>query len=305
MVAVTEAHSWDELMLDRTIMQPNDGLDCLENMTQELIIERGRANAHYWRDLWHYRELFGVLAWRDLTIRYKETAFGVLWALGRPFLTMLVLSFVFGKLAKLPSDGNVPYPLMVLAGMLVWSFFSAGLTDAANSIIKDSGLITKVYFPRMIVPAASVVVAFVDFLISLATLAIMMIWYQFMPSWQILLLPFFIVLAFLASLGPGLWVAALNIKYRDFRFVVPFMVQFGLYISPVGFSSNVVPDEWRFIFSLNPIVGIIDGFRWSILGGQGGIYLPGVFWSVAATAIVLWFGIRQFRKVERRLADLM
>jgi lipopolysaccharide transport system permease protein len=305
MVAVTEAHSWDELMLDRTIMQPKDGFDCSENMTQELIIERGRANAHYWRDLWRYRELFGVLAWRDLTIRYKETAFGVLWALGRPFLTMLVLSFVFGKLAKLPSDGNVPYPLMVLAGMLVWSFFSGGLTDAANSIIKDSGLITKVYFPRMIVPAASVVVAFVDFLISLATLAILMIWYQFIPSWQIIILPLFIALAFLASLGPGLWVSALNIKYRDFRFVVPFLVQFGLYISPVGFSSNIVPDKWRFIFSLNPIVGIIDGFRWCIFSGQGGIYLPGVFWSVIATTICLWFGVRQFRNVERRLADLI
>jgi lipopolysaccharide transport system permease protein len=292
-------------MLDSTIMQPKDGLDCLENVTQDLIIERGRADAHYWRDLWRYRELFGVLAWRDLAIRYKETAFGMLWALGRPFLTMLVLSFVFGKLAKLPSDGNVPYPLMVLAGMLVWSFFSGGLTDAANSIIKDSGLITKVYFPRMIVPAASVVVAFVDFLISLATLAILMIWYQFIPSWQIILLPLFIALAFLASLGPGLWVSALNIKYRDFRFVVPFLVQFGLYISPVGFSSNIVPDKWRFIFSLNPIVGIIDGFRWCIFSGQGGIYLPGVFWSVIATTGCLWFGVRQFRNVERRLADLI
>jgi lipopolysaccharide transport system permease protein len=277
----------------------------LKKVTQELIIERGRADAHYWRDLWRYRELFGVLVWRDLTIRYKETIFGVLWALGRPFITMLVLSVVFGKLAKLPSDGNVPYPLMVLAGMLVWNFFSAGLTEAASSLIKDSSLITKVYFPRLIVPAASVAVTFFDFLISFATLAILMIWYHFVPSWQILLLPFFVVLAFLASLGPGLWVTALNIKYRDFRFVVPFIVQFGLYISPVGFSSNIVPDKWRYIFSVNPIVGIIDGFRWCILGGQGGIYVPGVCWSVTATAIFLWFGIRQFRKVERRFADLI
>jgi lipopolysaccharide transport system permease protein len=277
----------------------------VEKVTQMLIIERGRADAHYWRDLWRYRELFGVLVWRDLSIRYKETVFGVLWALGRPFITMLALFIVFGKLAKLPSDGNVPYPLLVLAGMLVWNFFAAGLTDAANSLIKDASLVGKVYFPRLIVPATSVAVAFFDFLISFASLVMLMLWYRFVPGWQFLFLPFFIMLAFLTSLGPGLWVSALNVKYRDFRFVVPFIVQFGLYISPVGFSSNIVPDEWRFIFSLNPIVGIIDGFRWCIFRGQGGIYLPGICWSVIATAILLWLGIRQFRKVEKRFADLM
>ncbi len=225
--------------------------------------------------------------------------------MGRPFLTMLALFIVFGKLAKLPSDGNVPYPLLVLAGMLVWNFFSAGLTDAANSLIKDASLVGKVYFPRLIIPATSVAVAFFDFLISFASLVMLMLWYRFVPSWQFIFLPFFIILAFLTSLGPGLWVAAFNIKYRDFRFVVPLILQFGLYISPVGFSSNIVPDNWRFIFSLNPIVGIIDGFRWCIFRGQGGIYLPGICWSVIATAILLWFGIRQFRKVEKRFADLM
>lgn len=274
-------------------------------MTQELIIEQGRADAHYWRDLWRYRELFGVLVWRDLAIRYKETVFGVLWALGRPILSMLALFVVFGKLAKLPSDGNVPYPLLVLAGMLVWNFYSAALSDAANSLFKDASLITKVYFPRLIVPTASVAISFCDSLVSFATMAILMIWYRFAPGWQIIFLPLFVLLAFLASLGPALWLSALNIKYRDFRFVVPFIVQFGLYISPVGFSSHIVPKQWRLIFSLNPIVGVIDGFRWCIFGEQSELYLPGICWSVTITAFFLWFGIRQFRKVEKRFADLM
>jgi len=274
-------------------------------VTQKLIIEAGRIDTHYWRELWRYRELFSVLAWRDLAIRYKETLFGVVWALGRPFLTTLALSVVFGKLAKLPSDGNVPYPLLVLVGMLVWNFFSTALTEASTTLMKDASLVTKVYFPRMIVPAAAVAVVFFDFLISFATLGFLMIWYHFVPSWQVLFLPFFVVLAFLASLGPSLWLTALNIKYRDFRFVIPFLVQFGFYISPIGYSSNIVPENWRLIFSLNPMVGIIDGFRWCLLSGQGGLYLPAVCWSTVATAFLLWFGGRQFRKGERRFADLL
>ena len=274
-------------------------------MAEKLIIERGRADAHYWRDLWRYRELFDVLVWRDLAIRYKETTFGVLWALGRPFLTMLALSIVFGKFAKLPSDGNVPYPLLVLVGMLVWIFFSAAIVEATSSLAKDAGLITKVYFPRLIVPSAAVAVNFVDFLISFATLAALMIWYRLVPGWQILILPFFVLLLFLITLGPSLWLTALNIKYRDFRIVIPFIVQFGLYISPVGYSSNIVPEQWRLLFSLNPIVGIIDGFRWCLFSGQGGLYLPGVCWSVGVTMFLLWFGIRQFRKVEKQFADLV
>ena len=274
-------------------------------MAEKLIIERGRADAHYWRDLWRYRELFDVLVWRDLAIRYKETTFGVLWALGRPFLTMVALSIVFGKFAKLPSDGNVPYPLLVLVGMLVWIFFSAAIVEATSSLAKDAGLITKVYFPRLIVPSAAVAVSFVDFLISFATLAVLMIWYRFVPGWQILILPFFVLLLFLVTLGPSLWLTALNIKYRDFRIVIPFIVQFGLYISPVGYSSNIVPEQWRLLFSLNPIVGIIDGFRWCLFSGQGGLYLPGVCWSIGVTMFLLWFGIRQFRKVEKQFADLV
>lgn len=270
-----------------------------------MIIEAGRADAHYWHDLWRYRELFGVLVWRDLAVRYKQTAIGVLWALVRPFLTMLVLSIVFGKLAKLPSDGDVPYPLMVIVGMLPWSFFSSGLTEAANSLTKDASLITKVYFPRLIVPAASLTVALADFFISFAMLVIMLIWYHFAPGWQIVLLPVFVVLVFLVSLGPGLWITALNVKYRDFRYVIPFIVQFGLYISPVGFSSSIIPDKWRLIYFLNPIAGIIDGFRWCMFGGKAGLYLPGFCLSLGITAIFLWFGLRQFRKMEKSFADLI
>jgi lipopolysaccharide transport system permease protein len=272
---------------------------------QRLIIEFNRADALYWRDLWRYRELFGVLAWRDLSVRYKETVFGVLWALIRPFLTMLVFTTIFGRLAKFPSDGNVPYPLLVLVGMILWTLFSASWTEVGSSLVRDQSLITKVYFPRMIVPTASMTVNFVDFLISFAILVILMFWYRFIPGWQIILLPFLLGLAFIANFGPGLWIAALSVRFRDFRYILPFIVQLGLFISPVGFSSNVIPREWRWLYSLNPVVGIIDGFRWCILGGQGGLYVPGFCWSVAATAFFLWLGVRQFRKVEKRFADLL
>ena len=251
---------------------------------QELIIEAGRTERHYWRDLWHYRELFRVLAWRDVSVRYKQTVIGAAWALVRPFLTMVVFTVVFSKLANLPSDGTAPYALMVFAGLLPWTFFSAALADASNSLIGNANLISKVYFPRLIVPTASVIVALVDFLISFGILVALMVWYQFMPGWQILLLPVFLAIAFLASLGPGLWITALNVKYRDFRYVIPFIVQFGLYVSPVGFSSNVVPEQWRLLYSLNPMVGVIDGFRWCILGGQSRLYLPGFFLSIGVAA---------------------
>jgi lipopolysaccharide transport system permease protein len=272
---------------------------------QELVIEAGRAERQYWRDLWHYRELFRVLAWRDVSVRYKQTVIGAAWALIRPFLTMVVFTVVFGKLANLPSDGDAPYALMVFAGMLPWTFFSTALADASNSLIGNASLISKVYFPRLIVPTAAVVVAFVDFLISFVILVGLMVWYRFLPGWQIFLLPPFVVVAFFASLGPGLWITALNVKYRDFRYVIPFIVQFGLYVSPVGFSSKVVPEQWRMLYSLNPMVGVIDGFRWCILGGQSPLYLPGFMASIVVTAAFLWLGIRQFRRMEKSFADLI
>lgn len=271
----------------------------------QIIIEAGRAEKNYWRDLWRYRELFQVLAWRDISVRYKQTVIGVAWALIRPFLTMVVFTIIFGKVAKLPTEGTAPYALLVFAGMLPWTFFSTALAEASNSLIGNANLISKVYFPRLIVPTATVVVALVDFLISFTVLAAMMVWYQFLPGWQVLLLPAFVLLAFLASLGPGLWITALNVKYRDFRYIIPFLVQFGLYVSPVGFSSSVVPEKWRLLYSLNPMVGVIDGFRWCLLRGESVIYWPGFYMSLGVTVFFLWLGIRQFRKMEKTFADLI
>ena len=270
-----------------------------------LILEPGRAEKNYWADLWHYRELFLILAWRDVNVRYKQTIIGVAWAIIRPFLTMIVFTVIFGRLAKLPSDGNTPYALMVFAGMLPWSFFSTSLSEASNSLISNANLISKVYFPRLIIPAATVVTAFVDFLISFVILVGLMIYYRFAPGWNMLLLPFFMLLAVLASLGPGLWITALNVKYRDFRYIIPFIVQFGLYVSPVGFSSNVIPEQWRLLYSLNPMVGVIDGFRWCILGGESSIYWPGFALSLAIVAFLLWLGVSRFRKMEKTFADLI
>ena len=274
-------------------------------MTHEVIIEAGRSERHYWRDLWHYRELFRVLAWRDVSVRYKQTVIGVAWAVIRPFLTMVVFTVIFGKLARLPSEGTAPYAIMVFAGMLPWTFFSSALADSSNSIVGSANLISKVYFPRLIVPMATVGVAFVDFAINFVMLLVLMIWYRFLPSWQIVLLPAFVALALLASLGPGLWLTALNVKYRDVRYIIPFLVQLGLYASPVGYSSSIVPEQWRLLYSLNPVVGVIDGFRWCILRGRSEFYLPGFLLSIGVSAFFLWVGIRQFRKMEKGFADLM
>ncbi len=270
-----------------------------------LILEPGRAEKNYWRDLWRYRELFLILAWRDISVRYKQTIIGVAWAIIRPFLTMIVFSVIFGGLAGLPSEGSAPYPLLVFAAMLPWSLFATALGEASNSLIGSANLISKVYFPRLIIPTATVVTAFVDFLISFVILAGMMLYYRYAPGWNILLLPAFILLALLASLGPGLWITALNVKYRDFRYVIPFVVQFGLYISPVGFSSSVVPERWRLLYSLNPMVGVIDGFRWCILGGDSAIYWPGFALSLVIVAFFLWLGISKFRKMEKTFADMI
>lgn len=272
---------------------------------QTLIIEPGLAERHYWRDLWRYRELFFVLAWRDVAVRYKQTIIGLAWALLQPFLTMVVFTVVFGKLAKMPTEGDAPYALLVFAGLLPWQFFSSSLSSASNSLIGNANLISKVYFPRLIVPTAAVVVSFIDFLISFSILVLVMVWYQFMPGWQILTLPFFVLMAFLAALGPGLWITALNVKYRDFRYVIPFIVSMGLYVSPVGFSSSVIPEQWRLLYSLNPVVGVIDGFRWAILGGEAQIYWPGFTLSWCLIGFFLWLGIRQFRKMEKSFADFV
>jgi lipopolysaccharide transport system permease protein len=274
----------------------------------KLIIESGRTERQYWRDLWKYRELFYLLAWRDLLVRYKQTTVGVAWSLIRPFLTTVVLTIVFGKLGKMPS-GGVPYGLLVLSGMLPWQFFSTALSESGNSLVTNSNLISKVYFPRMIVPAGSVITSFVDFLISAAFLVVLMLWYHFAPPVQIVLLPFFVLLAFAASFGVGLWIAALMVQYRDFRFIVPFIVQFGVFASPVPYLSSRVSEQFgesaRVLYSLNPIVGVIDGFRWCILGGEHLLYWPGLVMSLLGTVFFLASGIWYFRKTERRFADII
>ena len=276
----------------------------MANKEYALVIEAGRSELHYWKDLWKYRELFWFLSWRDILVRYKQTAVGIAWCLIRPFLTMVVFTVIFGKLAGLPS-GGVPYPVMVIAAMLPWQFFSNSLSECSNSLIANSSLLTKVYFPRLVVPASAVIVSLVDFFISFAILVLLMVWYGVSPDWRIATLPLFLVLAFLASFGFGLWFAALNVKYRDFRYIVPFVVQFGLYISPVGFSSNVVPEKWRLLYSLNPMVGVIDGFRWAILGGRTQLHLPGFLLSAVLSLIVFLLGVRYFRNTERAFADVI
>ena len=272
--------------------------------SRELIIEAGRTEHLYWKDLWNYRELFYFLAWRDILVRYKQTAIGIAWAVIRPFMTMVVLTIVFGKLAKLPSEG-VPYPILVFAAMLPWQFFANAFSESSNSLIGNANLISKIYFPRLVIPTSSVIVSFVDFLISGIILIGLMLWYNFWPSWRLIALPALIAVAFAAAMGAGLWISALNVKYRDFRYIVPFVVQFGLYISPVGFSSSVVPEQYRLLYSINPMVGVIDGFRWAILGSDVSFYLPGFLLSIGIVALLLTGGLWFFRKTERTFADII
>lgn len=280
----------------------------------ELIIAPGRAEKNYWRDLWRYRELFYFLAWRDILVRYKQTVIGVAWAVLRPLLTTIVFTIVFSKIAKMPAPGDLPYALLVMAANLPWQFFATAMAEAGNSLIGNANLISKVYFPRLIVPAGSVITSFVDFLITLGLMALLMLWYHFLPDWRLLLLPAFMVLAFGASFGIGLWICALNVEYRDFRYIVPFVVQFGFFLSPVGFSTNRVPVVWdwhgweipaRLIYSLNPMVGVIDGFRWCLLRGQSPLDFPAILTSLLLTSVLCVSGIWYFRKMERTFADVI
>ncbi|WP_425336402.1 ABC transporter permease [Synechococcus elongatus] len=277
----------------------------VERQAAVLVLEPNRIEKQYWRDLWRYRELFAILAWRDVAVRYKQTFIGVAWALIRPFLTMIVFTVIFGNLAKLPSEAGAPYPILVFAAMLPWQFFANALSSCSDSLIANSNLLTKVYFPRLIVPAAAVITSFVDFLISGIILVGLMAWYQWWPTWRLLTLPLWIAIAFAASMGAGLWLASLNVKYRDFRYIVPFIVQFGLYISPVGFSSVIVPAKWQLLYSLNPMVGVIEGFRWAILGRGASINLVGFGLSMAIVVLLALTGVRQFRRMEKHFADVI
>jgi lipopolysaccharide transport system permease protein len=273
-------------------------------MNTKIVLEAGRADEEYLKDLWRFRELFYVLAWRDVSVRYKQTAVGVLWAVVRPALSTIVFSVVFGRLGRFPS-GGVPYPVLVLTGMLPWQLFSSALTESGHSLVANASLITKVYFPRLIVPGSSLVTSLIDFMISVVMLAGLMIFYRVVPSWTIVLLPVFVTFALLSAAGIGTWVSALNVRYRDFAIVIPFLTQLGLYISPVGFSSQVVPARWSTIYSLNPMVGVINGFRWCILGGTNPIHWSSFAVSLVVTVVVAFTGFRYFRRTERSFADVI
>ena len=271
----------------------------------DLIIEPGKASKQYWLDLWRFRELFLILSWRDISVRYKQTIIGILWAFIRPLLSMVVFTVVFGKIAKLPSEGSAPYAIMVFAAMLPWQFFASAVQESSNSLIGNSQLISKVYFPRLIIPSSSIITGLIDFAISFVVLLLLMVFYQFPPTWNMLLLPIFLLIALATALGLGLFITSLNVKFRDFRYVIPFIIQFGFYISPVGFSSSVIPDKYRLWYSLNPMVGVIEGFRWAILGEGSQPYWPGFMLSLGVMLFFLWLGIRTFRKMEQTFADMI
>jgi lipopolysaccharide transport system permease protein len=274
------------------------------NKDFDLIIESGKTEGLYWKDIYQYRELFYFMAWRDILVRYKQTILGVVWSLLKPVFSMVIFTVIFGKLAKFPS-GSVPYPLLVFTAILPWQFFANSLGGCSNSLISNANLISKIYFPRLIIPTSAIIVSLVDFLISSFVFVLLMAWYKFIPGWQIVFLPLFLLLALVASLGIGLWLASLNVKYRDFQQIVPFIIQFGIYISPVGFSSNIVPEKWRLLYSLNPMVGVIDGFRWAILGDKIDLYVPGFIISILLILIIFIFGLFYFRKFERTFADVI
>ncbi len=280
----------------------------------DLLIEPGRTEKNYWRDLWRYRELFYFLAWRDILVRYKQTVIGIAWAVIQPFLTTVVFTIVFNRIAKLPAPAGVPYFLVVMAAQLPWQFFSTSLSASSNSLISNANLISKIYFPRLIIPAGSVITSFVDFLITCGLVALTMVWFQFLPDWRLLTLPLFVALAFGAAFGAGLWLSALNVKYRDFRYIIPFIVQFGFFLSPVGYSSSHVPKIWhwhgydipaRLLYSFKPMVGVIDGFRWALLRGQTELWWPSLLASVLLTSLLCLSGIWYFRKMERTFADVI
>jgi lipopolysaccharide transport system permease protein len=267
----------------------------------KIVIEPGRSEKSYWRDLWTYRELFYILSWRDIKVRYKQTVIGAAWSIIRPLLTTVIFTFVFSRVAKLTAPGEAPYAILVFAGMLPWQFFATALSDSSNSLIGNANLVSKVYFPRMIIPASSIVVAFVDFGISFLLLVAMFVYYGFTPDIKIFLLPAFTFVAIMASFGFGILITALNVRYRDFKYVVPFIIQIGLYITPVGFSSSVIPDRWRFLYSANPMVGVVDGFRWCILDEP--MYWPGFTLSVTIILLFVLLGVRYFRNTEKSFAD--
>jgi lipopolysaccharide transport system permease protein len=270
----------------------------------EIILEAGRASHHYWRDLWRYRELAGFLAWRDVKVRYKQAALGFSWAVVQPAINTLLLTFVFGNLAGMPAGDGIPYPLIVLCGLMPWQLFSSALSGAGNSLVGNANLVSKVYFPRLLVPVASLAVALVDFSVMLGLTTLLMLYFGFMPDWHLLLLPLFLLLALVIALGAGLWITALTVRYRDFRFITPFLLQIGIFVTPVGYRTDFLPN-WRDLLALNPLAGVVDGVRWCILAGETELYVPGLAISVGVAAVLLGTGLWFFRRMEREFADII
>ena len=271
----------------------------------DLIIEPSKGTGDFILELLKYRELFFFMAWRDILVRYKQTVVGIAWSVIRPFLSMVVFTVIFGRVAKLPTEGSAPYPIMVFSALLPWQYFSSSMSSSAGSVMRAGGMISKIYFPRLILPTSAVLVSAVDFLISFAMLCILMVVYGFVPSPYIVLLPVFFIPATLTALGIGFWFSAVGVKYRDFNYILPFIVQFGMYVSPVGFSSSVIPERWRLIYSLNPMVGVIDGFRWCIQGTEVSLYPPAFIISIVSSLIMFYYGLRFFRKTEKTFADFI
>lgn len=303
--AIAQVEPLGPAAIDGDIRNSSDQLSAAGRLEQQVVIEPGVAARNYWRDMWRCRELLAILIWRDLAVRYKQTVFGLAWALIKPLATVAVFTFVFSRVAKLPSSGASPYALMVYAGMLPWTLISAVLGQASSSVLSNANVIGKVYFPRLIVPLAALGVPISDALIALAIMVPMMAWFGFFPDLRVALLPVFFALAIAVCLGPSIWLAAVNVRYRDFQYVIGFVLQFGMYISPVGYSSSAVPERWRLLYSLNPAVGVIDGFRWCLLRGDPPLYLPGVLASIAISALALWAGIAYFRRAERSFVDMI
>lgn len=268
-----------------------------------LLIEAGRAERHYWRDLWRYRELLGFLAWRDVKVRYKQAVLGIAWALIQPAVTTAIFVFLFGNLAKMP-DGGMPYPMLVLSGLMAWQLFAAALSGSSGSLVSNASLISKVYFPRLIVPLSSLGVALIDFVVVLGLFVGVAAWFGYWPTWHWVALPFFVLMTLAAAFGLGLWFTALTVKYRDFRFIVPFLIQIGIFVSPVGYRTDFFPN-WRDLLALNPLTGIIDGFRWCLLGGTHSLAAVSLLFSAVIITLVIAGGLWFFRRTERQFADVI
>lgn len=273
------------------------------NKSNILTIESGRSEKNYWLDLWHFRELAGFLTWRDIKVRYKQAAIGVAWVVLQPLIQTVLLTLVFSKLAKMP-DGGLPYPMIVISGLLPWQFFSSAFSASSNSLIGNSNLISKVYFPRLILPISTVLVSLFDFIIIQALALVLSAYYGVPMSWRLVILPLFVLHTIVISLGAGFWITALTVKYRDFRFITPFIVQVGVFVTPIGFRSDVFPG-WRSLLSLNPLTSVVDGFRWCMLGGNTAVDLQGLIISISISVILMVSGIWYFRRTESSLADII